>query len=113
MDAPLFDQLEQTLTQAGPVAAVTKLCDELKARKDYPGLFYALLMKKRVELGVSPIATGSNQDLARFRSSRSRKALAKRQVDGLATSIRSEGQIPRPGVISACSAETGAGGRSA
>jgi len=63
MDAPLFDQLEQTLTQAGPVAAVTKLCDELKARKDYPGLFYALLMKKRVELGVSPIATGSNQDL--------------------------------------------------
>ncbi|MBI3823204.1 MAG: hypothetical protein HY289_11075 [Planctomycetes bacterium] len=48
---------------AGPAAALDKLAAELKSRKDYAGLFYTLLMKKRFELGVSPIATGSNQDL--------------------------------------------------
>jgi hypothetical protein len=63
MDAALFDQLEQTVNTAGCAAAIDKLGDELRARKDYAGLFYALLMKKRFELGVSPIATGSNQDL--------------------------------------------------
>ncbi len=63
MDTTLFDQLQQTVKTAGPAAAIDKLCGELKSRKDYGGLFYALLMKKRFELGVSPIATGSNQDL--------------------------------------------------
>ncbi len=63
MESALFDQLEQTVQTAGPAAAIEKLCAELKSRKDYAGLFYALLMKKRFELGVSPIATGSNQDL--------------------------------------------------
>ena len=63
MDATLFEQLEQTVNTAGPIAAIDKLAGELKARKDYAGLFYTLLMKKRYELGVSPIATGSNQDL--------------------------------------------------
>jgi hypothetical protein len=63
MDTQQLDQLEHTMKQAGPTAALDKLCDELKASKDYVGLFYALLMKKRFELGVSPIATGSNQDL--------------------------------------------------
>src|SRR5436309_16087226 len=63
MDATLFDQLEQIVNTAGPNAALDKLAEELKASKDYAGLFYALLMKKRYELGVSPIATGSNQDL--------------------------------------------------
>lgn len=63
MDATLFDQLEKTVKTAGPVAAIDKLADELKSRKDYGALFYTLLMKKRFELGVSPIATGSNQDL--------------------------------------------------
>jgi hypothetical protein len=63
MDTQFFDQLEQTLKKAGPAPAIEKLCDELKARKDFNGLFYAMLMKKRLELGVSPIATGSNQDL--------------------------------------------------
>lgn len=63
MDAALFDQLEQTVKTAGPAAAIDKLASELKANKDYANLFYTLLMKKRFELGVSPIATGSNQDL--------------------------------------------------
>jgi hypothetical protein len=85
MDATLFDQLEQTVKIAGPAAAIDKLADELKARKDYGGLFYTLLMKKRFELGVSPIATGSNQDLP----------AAVHQVfeDGIADAARTVGQL--------------------
>jgi hypothetical protein len=63
MDPKLFDDLSLTLSQAGAAAAIQRLCEELRQQKDYPSLFYALLMKKRHELGVSPVATGSNQDL--------------------------------------------------
>jgi hypothetical protein len=63
MDSQFFDNLQATVQSKGPAAAIDQLCDELKSRKEYAGLFYALLMKKRHELGVSPIATGSNQDL--------------------------------------------------
>jgi hypothetical protein len=58
-----FDELEQTLAAVGPAAAIDHLCADLRANKDYTALFYALLMKKRHELGVSPIPTGSAQDL--------------------------------------------------
>ena len=63
MAPPLFDQLQQTLASQGPAAAIEQLCRDLRDRKEYGNLFYALLMKKRHELGASPVATGSNQDL--------------------------------------------------
>jgi hypothetical protein len=63
MDPTLFDDLEQTVRTAGPAAAIDRLIDTLQSRKEYHSLFYALLMKKRHELGVSPVPTGSNQDL--------------------------------------------------
>jgi hypothetical protein len=63
MESQHLDALQSTLAAKGPVAALDQLCDDLKARKEYAALFYTLLMKKRHELGVSPIATGSNQDL--------------------------------------------------
>jgi len=63
MAAPSFVAFEQALAEHGPAAAIDRLCTELRANKDYANLFYALLMKKRHELGVSPVATGSNQDL--------------------------------------------------
>jgi hypothetical protein len=63
MDPKLYDELQQTLRQRGPAQAIEQLCADLRARKDYASLFYALLMKKRFELGVSPVPTGSNQDL--------------------------------------------------
>src|SRR5262245_52014734 len=94
MDAALFDRLEQTVASAGPGAAIDKLADELKSRKDYQGLFYTLLMKKRFELGVSPIATGSNQDLP----AKAHQAFE----DGIADAARTvgnlylaDGQIPQ------------------
>ena len=58
-----LDDLEQTVATLGAAAAIERLCADLRERKDYGSLFYALLMKKRHELGVSPVATGSNQDL--------------------------------------------------
>jgi hypothetical protein len=62
-ETKLLDDLQQTLQTAGAAAAIDRLCTELQARHDYSGVFYALLMKKRHQLGVSPVPTGSNQDL--------------------------------------------------
>jgi len=54
----IYDDLEQTLNRDGANAAIDKLCATLRQQKDFTSLFYALLMKKRHELGVSPIPTG-------------------------------------------------------
>lgn len=63
LDPTILDALQQTLQTAGPDAAIDRLCDELKSRGDFHGLFYAILMKKRHQLGVSPLPTGNNQDV--------------------------------------------------
>jgi hypothetical protein len=65
MDQELFNDLQKTLTTQGPAGAIDQLCEQLRRRKDYTGLFYALLMKKRYELGVSPVPTAPAQDLPR------------------------------------------------
>jgi hypothetical protein len=63
MDQTVFDELQATLKAHGPAAAIDHLCARLRERKDYTSLFYALLMKKRQELGVSPVPTAPTQDL--------------------------------------------------
>ena len=63
MDASFFDQLQQSLRTDGPAAAIDRLCAGLRDQKDYNGLFYALLLKKRHELGVSPLPSGPAADL--------------------------------------------------
>jgi hypothetical protein len=63
MDQATFDELQSTFTDRGPAAAIERLCATLRAGKDYGGLFYALLLKKRHELGVSPVPTGPAQEL--------------------------------------------------
>jgi hypothetical protein len=63
MDSALFDELQRTLAAEGSDAAVTRLCERLRDNKDYANLFYALLMRKRQQLGVSPIPTGPAADL--------------------------------------------------
>ncbi|HXG10448.1 MAG TPA: hypothetical protein VNK04_11845 [Gemmataceae bacterium] len=63
MDPQVFDELERTVATEGPAAAIDRLCTRLREQKDYGSLFYALLMKKRYELGVSPLPTGPAQDL--------------------------------------------------
>src|SRR5262245_41084524 len=63
MDQQLFDTLQSTLEREGSGPAIDRLCASLREKKDYGSLFYALLMKKRHELGVSPIPTSSALDL--------------------------------------------------
>jgi len=61
--ADLFDALKQSLNQDGPDAALDALSTAMTEKKDFTSLFYALLMKKRHALGVSPIPTGPSADL--------------------------------------------------
>jgi hypothetical protein len=63
MDSAIFDELQRTLAAEGPDAAARRLCDRLRENKDYTSLFYALLLKKRQQLGISPIPTGPAADL--------------------------------------------------
>jgi hypothetical protein len=63
MDSAIYDELERTLAADGADAAVRRLCERLREKKDYASLFYALLMHKRQQLGVSPIPTGPAADL--------------------------------------------------
>lgn len=62
-DASFFDQLQTELHTTGPLAAVDRLCETLLATRDYQNLFYGRLMRKRVELGVSPFPTGPAAEL--------------------------------------------------
>lgn len=58
-----FDRLRAAFAQKGPAAAIEQLIAELQSAEDFNNLFYALLLKKRVELGVSPFPTGPATDL--------------------------------------------------
>src|SRR5579885_634403 len=63
LDPALFDRVRSALEAAGPLAAIDKLCDELRQAEDFQNLFYARLMRKRVELGVPPFPTGPSAEL--------------------------------------------------
>jgi hypothetical protein len=63
MDSTIYDDLQRTLAAEGADAAARRLCQRLNDNKDYVGLFYALLLHKRQQLGVSPIPTGPAADL--------------------------------------------------
>jgi hypothetical protein len=63
MDSTVFDDLERTLGAEGPIPAIDRLCSGLRERKEYGNLFYALLLKKRHELGVLPVPTAPSQSL--------------------------------------------------
>lgn len=93
MAAELFDELEQTLREAGAPAAIDRLCMSLREKRDYAGLFYALLLKKRHELGVSPIPTGPSEDLPEAVHAPYEEAIrqAARLVGGL---FLQEGNVP-------------------
>jgi hypothetical protein len=63
MDCKLFDELERTFKTEGPGPALERLAARLREQKDYGSLFYAMLMQKRHQLGVSPIPTGPASEL--------------------------------------------------
>src|SRR5437773_571223 len=58
MDTKIFEDVQEKLRDAGPEGAIHALCAHLREKKEFSKLFYALLLKKRFELGVSPVPTG-------------------------------------------------------
>jgi hypothetical protein len=94
INSAAFDAVRAALSADGPLAAVDRLCDELRAAGDYHSLFYALLMRKRVELGVSPFPTGPASDLpsAVHEAYEDAIRLAARQVGRI---YLDQGDIPR------------------
>lgn len=58
-----YSRLSEKLKTCGAAAAVESLVVDLREKADYPALFYALLMKARVEMGVSPFPMGPSGDL--------------------------------------------------
>jgi hypothetical protein len=93
MEKATFDELQQTLSSKGPAATIDRLCTRLRENKDYASLFYALLLKKRHELGVAPVPAGSAADLPEKVHSEYEDAIrdAGRQVGNL---YLEEGNIP-------------------
>jgi hypothetical protein len=63
LDPATAARLADALAARGPAAAADELVAHLRAADDFQNLFYALLLKKRVELGVSPFPTGPATDL--------------------------------------------------
>jgi hypothetical protein len=63
VDPEAFKRLRSALESTGPQAAIEQLISDLRSNCDYSNLFYALLLKKRVELGVSPFPTGPSSEL--------------------------------------------------
>lgn len=63
MDQAIYDELRRSVETEGPTQAIDRLCRILRENKDYSSLFYALLMRKRFELGASPVPTGPSSDL--------------------------------------------------
>ncbi|HVK18384.1 MAG TPA: hypothetical protein VM533_15720 [Fimbriiglobus sp.] len=94
LDPAAFDRLRAVLDSAGPLAAIDALCDELRAAGDLPNLFYARLMRKRVELGAPPFPTGPSADMPPETHDAYETAIrdAGREVGGL---FLDRGDIPR------------------
>lgn len=94
MEQALFDELQQTLAKNGAEAAIERLCASLRERKDYSALFYALLLKKRHELGLSPVPTGASQDIPESKQQPYEEAI--RQAGRLVGQLYlDQGDIPR------------------
>lgn len=94
MESTLFDNLERTLAAEGADAAAHRLCQHLSDTKDYSSLFYALLLRKRQQLGVSPIPTGPAADLPQHTHAEYEEAIrqAGRHVGNL---FLQDGQVPQ------------------
>ena len=63
METDSFDLLAGALQAGGNTGAFDFLAAKFRAEKNYPSLFEARLMQKRLELGLDPIQMGSLEDV--------------------------------------------------
>ena len=94
MSDSAFDLIEKTARSGGSGAAFDFLIQRLREEKNYPLLFEARLMKKRLELGLSLIPIDSLEDLPEEtqRAYQTTYIEAAREVGGL---FLAEGDIAR------------------
>ena len=64
MSASTFQQVEQAIENGNPAESFDILVEQFKTDKNYPGVFEARLMKKRLELGLPAIQTDELGDLS-------------------------------------------------
>ncbi len=60
---PIFEELVQTATNDGPLASVNLLVEHLRKSGEYPELFEALKIQRRLELGLSAVALENDPPL--------------------------------------------------
>lgn len=63
LDPATAARLADALAARGPAAAADELVAHARETENFHALFHALLLKKRVELGVSPFPNGPSSDL--------------------------------------------------
>ncbi len=59
----IYAELDRTLTTKGPLQTADLLCETLRERKDYHAYFYALLLRKRLELGLPALQLTNPESL--------------------------------------------------
>jgi hypothetical protein len=63
METDTFDSLERALETGGMTGGFDFLRGRFLEEKNYPSLFEARLMQKRIELGIEPLQIGSLEDV--------------------------------------------------
>jgi len=81
----IYQELERLVEEAGPKAAVQRLSEELKQRRDYTGYFYALVLGKRLELGLPAVQPRFDSDVP--------AKLASAYEEGIRAAARSAGRL--------------------
>lgn len=78
---PALDELERTLQDDGPAAAIDRLAARLDAQKNYRALLDALLLRARFDLGLPLMHVGALAEIAEP----ARSAYENRYVDAIRT----------------------------
>src|SRR5258708_30369495 len=94
MEPDTFDLLEEARQAGGAAGGFDFLIQRFREGKNYPSLFEARLMQKRLELGLDPIQLGSLDDVpAEVRPAYERAFVeAAREVGGL---VLADGDVAR------------------
>jgi hypothetical protein len=90
----VFDRVHEEYTTAGPAAAADRLIESLRTADDPQALFYALLLKARLGLGVTPFPTGPAADLPEATHAPYEDAIRAAARD-VGTGLLANGQIAR------------------
>jgi hypothetical protein len=81
----VYEELETKLESGGPAAMLDLMCSELRRQRDYHGLFYGMLLQRRLALGLPAVQVGKSEDVP--------KELQPPYEDAIRESARTVGQL--------------------